>query len=157
MRADRTEYLQEYYSRPEVKARCRDNCKKLAGTPKRKASAQRYNQSDKGKKAVKKYQGENREQVLLTRSRVKAREKGLDFDLELSDIVIPEFCPVLGIRLDPAAEARADNLPSLDRIDPNSGYIKGNVWVISWRANWLKAGNTLETFRSFVRAMEDLK
>jgi len=25
MRADRTEYLQEYYSRPEVKARCRDN------------------------------------------------------------------------------------------------------------------------------------
>jgi len=100
---------------------------KLAGTPKRKASLKRYNQSDKGKKAVKKYQGENREQVLLTRSRAKAREKGLDFDLELSDIVIPEFCPVLGIRLDPAAEGRSDNLPSLDRIDPGVGYIKGNV------------------------------
>lgn len=34
--------------------------------------------------------------------------------------------------------------PSLDRIDPNFGYIKGNVAVISWQANKYKSNMSKE-------------
>ena len=37
------------------------------------------------------------------------------------------------------------NSPSIDRIDPEGGYVPGNVVVISWRANQLKLdGNAHE-------------
>jgi hypothetical protein len=58
--------------------------------------------------------------------------------LTLADIVIPSRCPLLGIDLDLAAAKFAPNLPSLDRFDNGKGYVRGNVWVISWRANLLK-------------------
>ena len=37
-----------------------------------------------------------------------------------------------------------DNSPSLDRIDPNIGYVKGNVHWISNRVNRMKSDQTLE-------------
>ena len=37
--------------------------------------------------------------------------------------------------------------PYVDRIDNDRGYVKGNVEVISWRANWLKANATPEEMR----------
>jgi hypothetical protein len=66
-------------------------------------------------------------------------KNGLGFDLELSDVLIPDKCPLLGIALDPGAAKWAPNLPSLDRLDNDKGYVKGNVWIISWRANDLKS------------------
>lgn len=32
--------------------------------------------------------------------------------------------------------------PSLDRIDARQGYVRGNVQVISMRANWMKGNAT---------------
>lgn len=98
----------------------------------------------------------NQEKKLLKSAQSKASTKGLEINIELSDIVIPEVCPVLGIKLDGAAGRLADGLPSLDRIDSSKGYVKGNVWVISWKANKLKAHNTLETLRALTRALERL-
>jgi hypothetical protein len=79
----------------------------------------------------------------------RAKKLGLDFALEVSDIVIPERCPllpeiVLQVRTGTAKGGAGPNSPSLDRIDPTKGYIRGNVWVISWRANKLKSDSTLE-------------
>ena len=68
-------------------------------------------------------------------AKARAKEKGRDFNIELSDIVIPTLCPVLGIPMD---------RPSLDRIDGTKGYVKGNVRVISHRANMLKNDATIE-------------
>ena len=39
---------------------------------------------------------------------------------------------------------KSDNSYSLDRIDSNKGYIKGNVWIISNRANTIKNNASLE-------------
>jgi hypothetical protein len=48
-----------------------------------------------------------------------------------------------------------DNSPSLDRIDTSKGYVKGNVWVISWRANKLKSDATLAELESIVLALRN--
>lgn len=79
----------------------------------------------------------------------RAKRHGLDFDIEPEDILIPEFCPVLGIKLKTeigtgsSIEAR-ETAPSLDRIDNNKGYTKDNILVVSNRANRLKSNATPE-------------
>lgn len=42
---------------------------------------------------------------------------------------------------------KQDDSYSLDRIDSSKGYIKGNVWVISLRANRIKNDSTPDELR----------
>lgn len=87
-------------------------------------------------------------------AQAKSNSKGRTFDLEHADIVIPERCPVLGIPLDCAKQRPSPNAPSIDRIDNTKGYVKGNVGIISWKANSLKGAVTLPELRLLVRALE---
>lgn len=80
----------------------------------------------------------------------RAKEKGLEFNLTLDDIPpIPDVCPVLGIPIIPndGVNAPTDNSPSIDRIDSTKGYVKGNIRIISNRANRIKADATVEELR----------
>lgn len=43
--------------------------------------------------------------------------------------------------------------PSLDRIDNRMGYVPGNVWVISWKANRMKSDASMEELRVFCTNM----
>lgn len=74
---------------------------------------------------------------LLEGARYRARRDGRDFNLKLADILIPERCPLLDVPL------TGKDAPSLDRVDNNKGYVRGNVRVISERANNLKRHLTL--------------
>jgi len=67
----------------------------------------------------------------------RAKRFGLPFDITPEDIVIPTHCPVLGIRLR-ASDQQTPASPSLDRIRNSRGYTRGNIIVVSWRANNLK-------------------
>lgn len=99
----------------------------------------------------------NAHRLMLARARKRAIEQGLAFDLIIEDIVIPEFCPVLGIRLECDVGRRLSHnhtSPSLDRTVPEKGYVKGNVQVISNRANHLKNNGTLEEFRAIMAYLE---
>ena len=90
----------------------------------------------------------------------RAKDRSLPFDLKVEDIVIPESCPVLGISLKATVgKGRISmkdnwNAPTLDRIDSTGGYTKGNVMVISARANFLKNNATLEEMRAILWYME---
>lgn len=84
----------------------------------------------------------------------RAERNGWEFDLDY-DIVVPEFCPVLGIKLSPVRSRHSPASPSLDRFDNAKGYTKGNVRVISWRANKLKCDGSLEEFRKIVAYLEN--
>lgn len=88
------------------------------------------------------------------KSRCKRRE--IPFDLEVSDLEPPTHCPVLGLELynKPGAGTNQPNSPSVDRIDPGKGYTKGNIRVISNRANLLKSNATIEELS---KILEDLK
>jgi hypothetical protein len=81
-------------------------------------------------------------QPLVERARKRAQSRGLAFAITRDDIVVPLICPVLGIELKIGGK-RSANSPSLDRIDPASGYVPGNVRVISDRANRLKGPRSL--------------
>lgn len=80
--------------------------------------------------------------LMIDMAKRRAREKGLPFDLSASDLSVPEFCPVLGIPIRIGDRTVCESSPTLDRIVPAIGYVKGNVRVISFRANSLKRDAT---------------
>ncbi len=91
------------------------------------------------------------EMRLLNYARRNSRRRGEKCDLVVEDIVIPEYCPLLGIKLETCMEKKRrkgpgsqDSCPSVDRIDSRKGYTKDNVWIISKRANVIKNNATVE-------------
>lgn len=90
----------------------------------------------------------------LNNIKLRAKKKGLPFDLTLDDLPVPEFCPVLGIPLQPRSGKFHDRSPSIDRLVPERGYVKGNVAVISYRANRIKDYGTLEELKKVVAYLE---
>lgn len=93
------------------------------------------------------------ERDLLYSAKQRARLKNLPFDLELEDIQIPERCPIFGIPLESSGGLSNPNLATLDRLVPEKGYVRGNVWVISWRANRMKGDASLDELRTLVAAL----
>lgn len=93
------------------------------------------------------------------RSKRRARKNGTVFDLTIFDIPdIPKNCPVFGIKLQPNNIAGPlDTSPSIDRIIPELGYIKGNIRIISNRANRLRADATLEELMYLVKDGRELR
>lgn len=74
------------------------------------------------------------------RAKGRAKRQGIEFDIEPADIIIPKFCPILGIELKEnkgKPGAYRDSI-SIDKIDPTKGYTKGNIQVISQLANGMK-------------------
>ena len=86
---------------------------------------------------------ENPAKYLVGMAKYRAKRTGLVFALTEADVSIPKFCPVLGIELGPVCGGCRSNSPSLDRIDNLKGYVRGNVIVVSHRANCLKRDATL--------------
>jgi len=85
--------------------------------------------------------------ALWLRAKKRAADRGLQFDLSATEIIIPPTCPALGIPLR-IGERRSPNSPSLDRIEPWRGYVSDNVRVISDRANRLKGPRDLQQLKS---------
>ena len=65
----------------------------------------------------------------------------------------PDYCPILGIKID--AKLGADHRPSFDKVIPEHGYLKGNVQIISYKANRLKSDMHIKDFRKFVEYIEN--
>ena len=81
----------------------------------------------------------------------RANKKGIDFNIEESDIIIPDVCPLLEVPLKFGDKTNYDYSPSLDRIDNTKGYIKGNIQVISKKANTMKNSATLQELTTFCK------
>lgn len=86
---------------------------------------------------------------MVSGARRRAHAKGLPFDVGVEDVPVPTICPVLGIELKPTegGAGRSDCAPSIERIDPALGYVRGNVVVVSWRANKIKGDATADELR----------
>jgi hypothetical protein len=102
------------------------------------------NNPEKQKKRHKRYYQNNPEKMMKKSALHRSKEKQLPFNIEENDIIIPEFCPIFGIPLKISECTVSPNSPSLDRIIPEKGYVKGNVIVISQKANTIKNNATPE-------------
>ncbi len=98
---------------------------------------------------------DNPEKFLYNAAKSRAVKKNIEFNITIEDIHIPEFCPVLGIKLEFACERVSHYSPTLDRIDNSKGYTKGNVMVISWKANSIKNIGTAEEHEKIAKYMRD--
>lgn len=117
---------------------------RVTNSDKAKAQSKRLDPKKK-RERQRKWEHSHPENRLLNGARTRAKSKNIIFNLELQDIHIPKFCPVLGLELKISITGKLQNSsPSLDRIKPELGYVKGNIRVISWRANTLKNNATLE-------------
>jgi hypothetical protein len=77
-----------------------------------------------------------RKRTMLNAARSRATKRNLPFNLTVDDFDIPDTCPALGTEI--VLDGDPDRAPSLDRVVPVMGYVKGNVVVISNRANRIK-------------------
>ena len=86
------------------------------------------------------------EQYLYHVAKRRAKISGLEFSISKEDIVIPEYCPILNVKLLPVRQTRQnrDYVPSVDRIDNSKGYTKDNIRVISFRANCCKSNLSID-------------
>lgn len=79
------------------------------------------------------------ETKLFVQVKSRAALKNIPFNLEESDIIIPEKCPYLEVPLTRTqGKGRVWTNASIDRIDPTKGYVKGNIQIISTKANVMK-------------------
>jgi hypothetical protein len=72
-------------------------------------------------------------------------------------VVIPDHCPILGLPLyrNVGGRAQGPNSPTIDRINPALGYVRGNVRVISARANSIKSDSTPEELLRVAAYMQE--
>jgi hypothetical protein len=123
-------------------------CKRLQyQSPERKSAksehSKKFRNSEKG-----------RHYRLLENARRRAKKKNLEISISLADITIPKVCPLLGIEIKLGGDGLFNmNSPSLDRKDNSRGYVKGNVAVISLKANKLKSDLSIEELRHLARAL----
>lgn len=85
-----------------------------------------------------------------------SKRVGKEWNLNFGDLEWPTHCPVLGIELDYFNTYRQENSPSFDCIDPNKDYVKGNVAIISFRANRIKNNGTAEEHRKIAEWLNSL-
>ena len=105
----------------------------------------------------------NPERYMHSRAKSRAKKRGIEFNIDKSDIDIPIICPILGIPIikeykKGKKNGPTSNSPSLDRIDNSKGYTKGNIRVISHKANTMKHNATKEELIQFaIWVMETYK
>jgi len=101
---------------------------------------------------------ENRIKHTLGQAKRRATKDGREFDITIQDLLpLPTVCPVLGIELNytgTKVRGFVDTSPSIDRIDSSKGYIKGNVQIISWRANRVKSDASVEELEAVIKYMK---
>lgn len=83
---------------------------------------------------------------LLRSCKTRAKNYDIPFDLDYEYVcgIMNMTCPVFGLVLDYTSSIPSDASPSIDKFIPALGYIKGNVRIISNRANRFKSDSTVE-------------
>lgn len=98
---------------------------------------------------------EERLKLMVKRAKDRAKLKNVEFNITWEDIEYVNTCPILEIPLNwgEASNEGGRNIdtPSLDRINPSLGYIKGNVKIISTLANMMKSSANREQINLFCK------
>ncbi len=139
---DKENYLKNKEKLKEQSRRWKENNKE-----KRKEYNKLYVEKnrDKIRESSDKWKAGHWENSMFCAARANAKKMGREFSITVEDIVIPTHCPYLGVELTRKFR-REDRIynPSIDRIDSSKGYVKGNIRIISNKANRMKSNLTEE-------------
>ena len=97
----------------------------------------------------------NLKRVLVSSAKRRAAKFGIPFNISPDDFEIPTYCPVFGFKLEVGHKGFNASSPSLDRKIPKLGYVKGNIQVISYRANELKRDASLDELKKLVAFLQE--
>ena len=111
-------------------------------------------------KQNKKYRQENPETWMTSGAKKRAENKNIPFNINKEYVkkIWPKDnkCPALNIEFNRGVKKTIDSSPSLDRIVPELGYIKGNVQIISMLANRIMTSATPEQVMSVAKYYEKI-
>lgn len=152
---DRTEYRKEYYKKNKEYYLEKANSWRKANPEKHREASRKSAKQHKDTKEN--YLLNNYEQHLVYRARRNAYKASVLFNLTIEDISIPEVCPYLQVPITRIqGQGRQDYNPSIDRIDPTKGYIKGNIQIISDKANRTKNNASVKELLQFADSIYKL-
>lgn len=164
-----------YHAQPETKARNNALARKRMETPEAKAKKRIASKKyfDKpGVKKMRRLKSRVKHQAMmlapecpvasmnwvkrkLTTIKDRNRQRGFFNNITAEDLLpLPKYCPVRGVELHYGGPIGDDNA-SVDRIDNSKGYERGNVAVISLRANKLKSTGTLDEIEALASYMRE--
>ena len=90
----------------------------------------------------------------LNGARKRAKKYGYPFDIVIEDLMpFPTHCEIFDIELT-YGENNKHSGASLDKVIPSLGYVKGNVKIISSRANNMKGDSTLDDLKNMIQYIE---
>lgn len=99
-----------------------------------------------------KYLQNNQLKRLFLCAKHRAKRRGILFTITENDLIIPEYCPLLGIKItNNYGTGKHNSNASIDRINPKLGYIPGNVQILSGLANRIKTDATPEELVIFAK------
>jgi hypothetical protein len=145
--------------RAKYAALSKEERRKYHGAPTSKEVYRRYYERNReaANARSRAWYNENIQKVLWAAAKRRAARFNLPFNIEPSDIEIPKRCPVFGVELTSARGLGAQpTSPSLDRIHPEMGYVRGNIAVISKRANDIKSYGTAAEHRQVAAWLDNL-
>ena len=101
----------------------------------------------------------NPRETLVIQAKMRAKKFNLPCDLTVEGLHWPTHCPILGLELDynktvPGSRKIRHSVPTLDRRTNALGYVLGNVFVISHRANRIKSDATIAELKAVLAYME---
>ena len=151
------EHGRKYYEANKEKKREYGRKYYEANKEKKREYNREYHEANKEKlrEYSRKYREANVEMGMFHSSKKRAKKKGLPFDLTIEELEVPEKCPILGLELKVGNDSSREISPSLDRIVPELGYVKGNIRVISHRANRLKSDASIEELEAILKYMKE--
>lgn len=144
--------VSEYYRERKAKDGLRMDCKECSENRRRRRLGQlsrkekarrtaerRAKHAEKERAYARARRQKYRANELIRLAKVRAQRKGLAFDLdrheaEITARVEKNVCEMTGIALRRDI-AKAWNVPSLDRIDPQKGYVYSNIRVVCYALN----------------------
>lgn len=97
---------------------------------------------------------------LKVNAHYRAKKEGYKSDLTIDyllDIFPKDFkCPALCIKMEWGNKKGTRTSPSLDKINPDKGYMKGNVAIISLKANSIKSDATPKEVIKVAKWLEEI-
>ena len=93
----------------------------------------------------------------LSAAKTRSRLTNVDFDLTLEYLyeIYPkdEMCPILKVPFVWGTRKDKEFAPSIDRMIPEKGYVKGNIKFICYKANRIKSDSTIDILQKLIRYM----